>query len=203
MPSGLQDSAIQRSPASLAQLIREFGINPKTGAKWRKRASAEDMKTKPKEPRSTVLTGEAAAAVAAFRRHALLPLDDGLYALQPSIPQPTRSALHRCLQRCAIEGPLVRARWRLHLASSGCRGRQAPKADVQALPHRLLSHRHRRGADGRGKLLPFVGIDRTAKVALAQLGATADRKTACACLRHRLEAVPDLVHTVLTHNGIP
>ena len=49
-------AAIQRSQASLAQLSRELGINPKTVAKWRKRASVEDMKTGPKEPRSTVLT---------------------------------------------------------------------------------------------------------------------------------------------------
>ena len=38
----------------------------------------------------------------AFRKHTLLPLDDCLYALQPSIPQLTRSALHRCLQRDGI-----------------------------------------------------------------------------------------------------
>jgi 2,4-dienoyl-CoA reductase-like NADH-dependent reductase (Old Yellow Enzyme family) len=32
-------AAIQRSQASLAQLSRELGINPKTVAKWRKRAT--------------------------------------------------------------------------------------------------------------------------------------------------------------------
>jgi transposase-like protein len=48
--------AIQRSQASLAQLSRELGINPKTVAKWRKRQTVEDLKTGPKEPRSTVLT---------------------------------------------------------------------------------------------------------------------------------------------------
>jgi transposase-like protein len=79
-------AAIQRSQASLAQLSREFGINPKTVTKWRKRATVEDVKTGPKEPRSTVLTEEEEAAVVAFRRHTLLPLDDCLYALQPSIP---------------------------------------------------------------------------------------------------------------------
>ena len=40
--------------------------------------------------------------VVAFRRHTLLPLDDCLYALQPSIPYLARSALHRCLQRHGI-----------------------------------------------------------------------------------------------------
>jgi hypothetical protein len=32
----------------------------------------------------------------------LLPLDDCLYALQPTIPHLTRSSLHRCLQRHGI-----------------------------------------------------------------------------------------------------
>ena len=68
-------------------------------SKWRKRATVEDLKTGPKEPRSTSLSAEEEAMVVAFRRHTLLPLDDCLYALQPSIPHLTRSALHRCLQR--------------------------------------------------------------------------------------------------------
>ena len=42
-------AAIQRSQAWLSQLSRELGINPKTVAKWRKRATVEDMKTGPKE----------------------------------------------------------------------------------------------------------------------------------------------------------
>ena len=49
-------AAIQRSQTLLAQLSKELGVNPKTVAKWRKRASVEDLKTGPKELRSTVLT---------------------------------------------------------------------------------------------------------------------------------------------------
>ena len=56
----------------------------------------------PKEPRSTVLTAEEEAMIVAFRRHTLLPLDDCLYALQPTIPHLTRSSLHRCLERHGI-----------------------------------------------------------------------------------------------------
>ena len=40
--------------------------------------------------------------IVSFRRHTLLPLDDCLYALQPSIPNLMRSSLHRCLQRHGI-----------------------------------------------------------------------------------------------------
>ena len=94
-------AAIQRSHASTAELSRELGINPKTVAKWRKRQSVEDRTTGPKEPHSTVLSEEEEAVVA-FRQRTVLPLDDCLYALQPTIPHLTRSSLHRCLQRHGI-----------------------------------------------------------------------------------------------------
>ena len=95
-------AAIQRSQASAAALSRTYGINPKTVLKWRKRATVEDCKTGPKEPHSSVLSLEEEAIVVAFRRHTLLPLDDCLYALQPTIPRLTRSSLHRCLRRHGI-----------------------------------------------------------------------------------------------------
>jgi 2,4-dienoyl-CoA reductase-like NADH-dependent reductase (Old Yellow Enzyme family) len=56
-------AAIQRSQASLSALSREFGINPKTVAKWRKRATVEDLKTGPKAPHSTTLSEAEEAAV--------------------------------------------------------------------------------------------------------------------------------------------
>jgi hypothetical protein len=40
----------------------------------------------PKDVRSTVLTKEEEVVVITFRKYTLLPLDDCLYALQPSIP---------------------------------------------------------------------------------------------------------------------
>ncbi len=95
-------AAIRRSQASAAELSRTYGINPKTVSKWRKRTTVEDLETGPREPRSSVLSSEEEAAVVAFRRHTLLPLDDCLYALQPSIPHLTRSSLHRRLQRHGI-----------------------------------------------------------------------------------------------------
>jgi hypothetical protein len=52
--------------------------------------------------KSTTLSVEEEAIVVAFRRHTLLPLDDCLHTLQATIPQLTRSSLHRCLQRHGI-----------------------------------------------------------------------------------------------------
>ncbi|MGA0542597.1 IS481 family transposase [Neotabrizicola sp. VNH66] len=183
-------AAIQRSQASLAQLSREFGINPKTLAKWRKRATVEDMKTGPSEPRSTVLTEEEEAAVVAFRRHTLLPLDDCLYALQPSIPHLTRSALHRCLQRHGIS--------RL----PDVEGEKPQRQKFKRYPIGFFHIDIAEVQTAEGKLFLFVAIDRTSKFAVAQLVETADRRTAWEFLEHLLEAVPYQVHTVLTDNGI-
>jgi len=95
-------AAIQRSQASLAQLGKELGINPKTVAKSRKRSTVGDLKTGPKKPRSTVLTEAEEAMLVAFRRYTLLQMDGCLYALQQSIPHLSRSAMHRRLQRHGI-----------------------------------------------------------------------------------------------------
>ena len=56
----------------------------------------------PKAPKSTVLTPAEEAIVVEFRRRTLLPLDDVLGCLMDTIPNLSRSALHRCLQRHGI-----------------------------------------------------------------------------------------------------
>lgn len=88
--------AIQQSQESVSKLAARYGINPKTVAKWKKRTHLTDAPMGPKEKRSTVLTTAEEAVCVAFRRQTLLPLDDCLYSLQPSLPHLTRSALHRC-----------------------------------------------------------------------------------------------------------
>ena len=183
-------TAIQRSKASIAELSWELGINPKTVAKWRKRQTVEDQKTGPKEPRSTVLSEDEEAMVVAFRRHTLLPLDDCLYALQPSIPHLTPSSLHRCLQRHGIS--------RLPDVEGG-------KPKRQKFKRYPIGYFHIDIAEVRieeGKLYLFVAIDRTSKFAVAQLVEKANRKTAWEFLEHLLESVPYRIHTILTDNGI-
>ncbi|RAK19069.1 hypothetical protein ATI53_1010111, partial [Salipiger aestuarii] len=48
-----------------------MGINVKTVAKWRKRATVEDVRMGPKDAHSTVLSVEEDAVIVAFRRHTL------------------------------------------------------------------------------------------------------------------------------------
>src|SRR6266403_2636891 len=149
--------AIQHSQASLRQLARRYGINPKTARKWRARSSVVDLRTGPKEPRSTILSIEEEAIVIAFRRHTLLPLDDCLYALQATIPLLTRSSLHRCLKRHGIS----------RLPQVEDEG--AAKRKFKAYP---IGYFHIDIAEVRtaeGKLYLFVAIDRTSKFAFVTL----------------------------------
>ncbi|GGG17272.1 hypothetical protein GCM10010964_01910 [Caldovatus sediminis] len=182
--------AIQHSQASLRDLARRFGVNPKTIAKWRKRSSVADQPTGPKAPRSTTLSAEQEAIIVAFRRHTLLPLDDCLYALQPTIPQLTRSSLHRCLQRHGISRlPEVE-------------GDKATKKAFKAYPIGFFHIDIAEVQTAEGKLYLFVAIDRTSKFAFAQLVESATRVTASAFLEALVAAVPYRIHTVLTDNGI-
>ena len=181
--------AIQRSEESVRALARRHGISPTTVQKWRKRRTTADARMGPKEVRSTTLSPEQEAMAVAFRRHTLLPLDDCLYALQPSIPELTRSGLHRCFARHGIS----------RLPKAGDDG--AGKKRFKAYP---IGYFHLDIAEVRteqGKLHLFVAIDRTSKFAFARLHERATRRIAADFLRALVAAVPYTVHTALTDNG--
>jgi hypothetical protein len=182
--------AIQNSQESLRALSRRYGINQKTVAKWKKRTSVADLPTGPKDPRSTVLTIEEEAVIVAFRKYTLLPLDDCLYALQPTIPHLTRSSLHRCLQRHGISRlPEVE-------------GDKPAKKKFKRYPIGFFHIDIAEVRTAEGKLYLFVAIDRTSKFAFARLVEKANRVTASDFLVALIEAVPYKIHTVLTDNGI-
>jgi transposase InsO family protein len=182
--------AIQHSQESLRALARRHGVNPKTVAKWRARRDVADRRTGPTEPHSTTLSAEDEAVVVAFRRHTLLPLDDCLYALQPTIPHLTRSGLHRCLQRHGISRlPEVE-------------GSKPAKKRFKVYPIGFFHIDIAEVQTAEGKLYLFVAIDRTSKFAFVQLAVEATRVTASAFLMALIAAVPYRIHTVLTDNGI-
>ena len=182
--------AIQNSEESLRALSRRYGINQKTVAKWKKRTSVADLPTGPKDPKSTVLSIEEEAVIVAFRKYTLLPLDDCLYALQPTIPHLTRSSLHRCLQRHGISRlPEVE-------------GDKPAKKKFKRYPIGFFHIDIAEVRTAEGKLYLFVAIDRTSKFAFARLVEKANRVTASEFLVALIEAVPYKIHTVLTDNGI-
>ena len=181
--------AIQVSEESVRALARHHGISSTTVQKWRKRQTVADARMGPKQVRSTVLLTEEEAVVVAFRRHTLLPLDDCLYALQPTIPHLTRLSLHRCLQRHGIS--------RLPDTNGDRPKRSRFKAYPIGFFHIDIAEVHTE----EGRLYLFVAIDRTSKFAFAQLHEKATRRIAADFLRALVAAVPYRIHTVLTDNG--
>jgi transposase InsO family protein len=183
-------AAIQRSQASLQELAARYNLNPKTVAKWKKRAFVHDAAMGPKTPRSTVLTCEQEAVAVAFRKHTLLPLDDCLFALQATIPQLTRSSLHRLFQRHDISRlPEIE-------------GDKEPKKKFKSYPIGFFHVDIAEVRTEEGKLHLFVAIDRTSKFVFTKLVEQANRVTASGFLLELIAAVPYKIHTVLTDNGI-
>jgi transposase-like protein len=182
--------AIQNSQESLRTLTKRHGINQKTVAKWKHRTFTADHATGPRQARSSVLSLEDEAIIVAFRKHTLLPLDDCLYALQPTITLLTRSSLHRCLQRHGIS----------RLAQ--VEGDKPARKTFKQYP---IGYFHIDIAEVRtaqGKPCLFVAIDRTSKFAFVRLEESATVQTATAFLYELIATLPYRIHTVLTDNGI-
>lgn len=161
-------------------------------AKWRKRTSLADLPPGPKEAKSTVLTPDAEAIIVAFRRHSLLPLDDCLSSLQPSIPHLSRSSPHLCLQRHDIS--------RLPEVD----GDKPAEKKFKAYP---LGYFHVDIAEvqtAEGKIYILVAIDRTSKFAVIDLHQKAGKMAAAAFLRNLIAVVAYRLHIVLPpSHGLP
>ena len=117
------------------------------------------------------------------------PLDDCLYALQPT--PPTHALVAPPVPPAPRDQPVA-----------GTQGKARPKERFKKYP---IGYVHLDIAEVRtegGKLYLFVAIDRTSKVCYAELHEQAKRATAVGFLRAVIEAFPYELHTVLTDNGI-
>jgi len=95
--------AIQNSQESIRAIVGRYSINPKTVAKWKKRTAVSDLRTGPKEIKSTVLTIEEEGIVVAFRTYTLLPLDECFY-LKAAALNHAEKEFEVYRQRMKIEG---------------------------------------------------------------------------------------------------
>jgi len=181
--------AIQLRQESVRASAKRYGVSPTTIQKWRARRTTGDSRMGPKEPHSSVLSMEEEAIIVAFRRHTLLPLDDCLYGLQPTIPHLTRSSLHRCLERYGIS--------RLPEID----GDKPIRKRFASYPIGYVHIDIAQVSTGEGKLALFVAINRTSKFAFAQLVPSAGKIEAAQFLRELIAVLPYRIHTVLTDNG--
>ncbi|UHC16223.1 IS481 family transposase [Methylobacterium currus] len=180
---------LQASQESSRALAAQYGLNPKTVAKWRKRTVTTDAPMGPKTPRSTVLTPAEEAVVVEFRRRTLLPLDDVLGCLRDTIPSLSRSALHRCLQRHSIS--------RLPAAETAQTHKRFKTYEIGYVHIDSCELRH-----AQGKLVMVLAIDRVSKFTYVEFHESAGKMEGAAFLRNVVSTFPYKIHTVLTDNGM-
>jgi len=181
---------IQQSKETVSQLAKKHGINEKTVLKWKRRSTIEDMPMGKKVVTSTVLTAIEEDAIVKTRVLTQLPLDDLLLVLRESIPNLTRSNLHRCLKRHGVS--------------------RLPKPDKKETPKKQfkayeIGYFHIDTAEvktAEGKAYLFVAIDRTSKFVVARLYTDKTQKTAHAFLQLVIDTVPYVINQILTDNGI-
>jgi transposase-like protein len=180
----------QASQASTRALAAQYGLNPKTVAKWRGRSSTADAPMGPRRPRSTVLTQAEEAIVVEFRRRTLLPLDDVLGCPRETTPALTRSALHRCLARHGIS----------RLPRGDDKASKRKRFAEAAIGYVHIDVCELRLAEG--KLFLFLAIDRVSKVVHVAFFGANPKANGAAFLREVVAAFPYRIHTVLTDNGM-
>ena len=144
----------------------------------------------PRTPRSTVLTLSEEAVIIEFRRRTLLPLDDVMGCLKDSIPNLTRSSLHRCLERHGIS----------RLPDSQEKASKRGKFAEPTIGYVHIDHCELRLADG--KLHMFLAIDRVSKFTYVEFHDRTKMLNGAAFLHSVIEAFPYRIHTVLTDNGM-
>jgi len=179
----------QASQESTRSLAARYGVNAKTVKKWRSRTTTADAPMGPKTPKSTVLTPAEEAIVVAFRQKTLLPLDDVLGCLRDTIPNLSRSALHRCLQRHGIS--------RLPVEETKEQRKRFKTYEIGYVHIDSCELRH---ADG--KLVMFLAIDRVSKFTYVEFHDSAGKMEGSAFLKNVVEVFPYKIHIVLTDNGM-
>jgi transposase-like protein len=144
----------------------------------------------PRDPKSTVLTPVQEAMIVEFRRRTLLPLDDVLGCLKDSVPELTRSNLHRCLVRHGIS----------RLPESGEKASKRGRFADTTIGYVHIDICELRLAEG--KLNMFLAIDRVSKFTHVEFHENAGKMNGAAFLANVVKVFPYKIHTVLTDNGM-
>ncbi len=181
---------LKASKTSSRALAAQYGINAKTVLKWRKRNATADASMGPKTPKSTVLTLAEEAIIVEFRRRTLLALDDVMGCLKDTIPNLSRSALHRCLQRHGIS--------RLPKAEDAASKRKTFSETQIGYVH--IDSAQLRSAEGITHM--FLAIDRVSKFVYVAFYPTAEMATGAAFIRAVVAAFPYQIRRLLTYNGV-
>lgn len=94
-----QRREIQQSNLSYRELAAKHGINPKTAKKWKSRSNTEDRPMGPKNRGARNISREQEDEIVRFYRNSGQSIDECLEKFKKKMPQLTRSAYYRCIQR--------------------------------------------------------------------------------------------------------
>jgi transposase InsO family protein len=182
---------IQQSKKGVHSLAKELGINFKTVLKWRKRDHVGDLPFGAKKIR-TVLTEIEEKAICVFRKATSHSLDDCFIALKDSIPNLSRSNLHRCLKR---NGLSVLPKEDLKTSS----------ADKKKFAAYEIGYFHiditEINLENNPKFYLFVAVDRISKFVVARLYQKQTMENSISFLKEVIELCPYKIHRILTDNG--
>jgi hypothetical protein len=177
--------AIQESEEKNTVLAKRYNVSRNTIAKWKARESTSDERMGPKNPCSSVLTLNDEAIVLSYRWRTRLSLDDCLERLRRLMPQLSRSALHRCLERHGL-GKIGRTDARPPLTSDGPYRFEITANEV-AFPNDIL-----------GEVVEvFLAIEEVAKYVYAEV-AHATPENAAAFLDRLVAEFPQMIDAVAT-----
>src|SRR6218665_3822224 len=95
---------IQRSPASVADLVAELGVSERTVRRWRGRSEVTDRSHR-RHNLGQSTSPEQEALICGLRRDVGLGLDDLVEVMHRCVdPGLSRSAIYRCLRRYGLSG---------------------------------------------------------------------------------------------------
>jgi transposase InsO family protein len=182
---------IQQSKKSISEIAREFNINRKTVMKWRKRDDVLDLPFGSKKLR-TVLTEIEQKAICIFRKSTNHSLDDCFIALEKTIPNLSRSNLHRCLKRNGLSVlPSVDP------TTISANKKKFKTYEIGYLHIDITEV----NLENNPKFYLFVAIDRVSKMVVARLYQNQTAENSIKFLNEVIELFPYKIHRILTDNG--
>ena len=185
---------IAASNESTRALAKRFGVSELTIAKWRKRASVNDLPHRPHRLQTTLSPAQEAIVVE-LRKSLLLPLDDLVAVTKEFIcPKASRSGLDRSLRRHGLSN--------LHkLKPIQPKSPHKPfKSYVPGYLHVDIKYLPQM-ADETARSYLFVAIDRATRWVFIQIMPSKSAANARKFLKALHEACPIKIKHILTDNG--
>jgi len=182
--------AIQRSNLSAYALAKQYGISENTARRWKGRASAEDISSRPHKL-NTALTKEQEELICFERKQFKKTIEDIFFTLEDQIPNLYPMKVYRCLRRydlAVLPEEFVSAERKI---------KKFRKYGIGYLHADLLYA----PKINKKRNYIYTAIDRISKIAFIMLGERKNKETGARFLREVIKFYPYKINYILTDNG--